>query len=199
MRTENMCADLRHEVLKELLGDIRLSAIVAMDEAGGIGKNGEIPWRLPSDMRHFAEYTTDKSLIMGRRTAESLPSGMLGRGRYLHVLTGDVNFLPGAEAFILDSWTYPSVPFLLSTLQRNLLSRRHTEAVLCGGRSVYSLELLSLCDEIVITRVPGNYGCDVIAPHYLQFPDYLGLGLNAGLELQGTKDIQGATVEYWRT
>ena len=47
--------------------------IVAVSENNVIGKNGDIPWDIPEDMKHFREKTTGHSVIMGRKTYESLP------------------------------------------------------------------------------------------------------------------------------
>lgn len=52
---------------------LRILAIVAMDEGRVIGKNGTIPWRLPEDMKRFAALTTGHTVLMGRKTYESLP------------------------------------------------------------------------------------------------------------------------------
>ena len=51
------------------------SIVVAFDAVRTIGRNGDLPWagRLPADMRHFKELTEDESVIMGRRTFDSLP------------------------------------------------------------------------------------------------------------------------------
>ena len=51
---------------------MKLSAIVATDRRGTIGKDGEIPWYLPADFRYFKRVTTGHPIIMGRRTFRSL-------------------------------------------------------------------------------------------------------------------------------
>ncbi len=49
-----------------------LALIAAVASNGVIGRNGELPWRLPDDLRHFRELTTGHAIIMGRRTWDSL-------------------------------------------------------------------------------------------------------------------------------
>ena len=50
-----------------------LSLIAAVARNRAIGKDGQLLWQLPEDMRHFREITSGKPLIMGRKTWESLP------------------------------------------------------------------------------------------------------------------------------
>lgn len=50
-----------------------ISIVVAHSRNGVIGRGGELPWRLPTDLRRFRELTTGRAVVMGRRTYESLP------------------------------------------------------------------------------------------------------------------------------
>ncbi|MBS7373602.1 MAG: dihydrofolate reductase, partial [Muribaculaceae bacterium] len=54
-----------------------LSAIVAIAQNGAIGKNGDLLWHLSADLKHFKALTMGHSIVMGRRTFESLPKGAL--------------------------------------------------------------------------------------------------------------------------
>ena len=56
-----------------------ISVIAAMDESRGIGKQGRLPWRLPSDLRRFNRLTMGHHLIMGRKTFESIGKPLAGR------------------------------------------------------------------------------------------------------------------------
>ncbi|HEV3047228.1 MAG TPA: dihydrofolate reductase [Solirubrobacteraceae bacterium] len=72
---------------------------MAYARGGTIGREGALPWRLPSDMRHFRELTTGGTVVMGRRTYESLPERFrpLPRRRNL-VLSTKPGYAPaGAE------------------------------------------------------------------------------------------------------
>ena len=55
----------------------RISIIVAASEDQAIGKNGDLLWRMPADMKHFKTLTTGHTIIMGRKTFDSLPKGAL--------------------------------------------------------------------------------------------------------------------------
>lgn len=50
----------------------RVALVVAMDERGAIGRNGDLPWRLPDDLKRFKALTMGKPIVMGRRTWESI-------------------------------------------------------------------------------------------------------------------------------
>ena len=64
-----------------------ITMVVARADNGVIGKDGALPWRLPADLRHFKRVTMGSTMIMGRRTFDSLPGVLPGR-RHI-VLTRD--------------------------------------------------------------------------------------------------------------
>ncbi len=68
-----------------------IALVVAMGENGAIGRGGDLPWRLSSDMRYFRKITMGKPVIMGRRTFKSLPRVLDGRLNI--VLTRDRGFV----------------------------------------------------------------------------------------------------------
>jgi len=67
-----------------------ISLIVAMDDNGVIGADGDLPWRLPADLKHFKEVTMGKPIIMGRKTHDSIGRPLPGRENI--VLTRDHNY-----------------------------------------------------------------------------------------------------------
>ncbi|MDZ4084343.1 MAG: dihydrofolate reductase, partial [Bdellovibrionales bacterium] len=69
-----------------------LSAIAAMALNRVIGRDGDLPWRIPEDMRYFRKMTTGKVMIMGRKTLESFP-GLLP-GRFHIVITRQPGYTP---------------------------------------------------------------------------------------------------------
>ncbi len=58
---------------------MEIHMIVAVAENGVIAHNGEMPWRMPSDLRYFKQITLGKPVIMGRKTWETLPTALPGR------------------------------------------------------------------------------------------------------------------------
>lgn len=67
-----------------------LSIIVAMTPERVIGRDGDLPWRLPADLRHFRDVTMGHPIIMGRKTFESIGKAL--DGRLSIVLTRDTHF-----------------------------------------------------------------------------------------------------------
>lgn len=70
-----------------------LHAIVAIDEAGAIGFNGQLLCHLPLDLKHFKALTTGHAIVMGRKTLESFPRGPLP-GRQNIVLSRNKDYAP---------------------------------------------------------------------------------------------------------
>ena len=56
-----------------------IELVVAVAENGIIGRNGDMPWRLPSDLKHFKQVTMGSPIIMGRLTWESIGRPLPGR------------------------------------------------------------------------------------------------------------------------
>ena len=70
---------------------MKIAAIAAVDEAGGIGQGGGLLCHLPADMKHFKSVTMGYPIIMGRKTFESFPKGPLP-GRLNIILTKDLSY-----------------------------------------------------------------------------------------------------------
>jgi len=128
-----------------------VSLIVAMDEQGGIGKDGQIPWHLSADLKRFKALTMGHHLIMGRITCESI-----GRA------------LPGRTSIVLSraaDFRYPSC-LIVDSLEDALdlaESRGESEVFIIGGGQIYSLAL-PFADRIYLTLVHVQINCDVLFP-----------------------------------
>ena len=74
-----------------------ISLVYAISQNGVIGKNGGLPWHVPSDLKHFKAVTMGKPIVMGRKTWESLPKRPLP-GRQNIVVSRKAQFTPeGAD------------------------------------------------------------------------------------------------------
>lgn len=79
---------------------MKLAAIVAMASNRVIGKNNDLPWRIPEDFKFFKDKTMGHIMLMGRKTFESLPNGRPLPGRLHVVITRQKDFhAEGAHVF----------------------------------------------------------------------------------------------------
>ncbi|HTU80151.1 MAG TPA: dihydrofolate reductase [Solirubrobacteraceae bacterium] len=127
-----------------------ISIVVARASNGVIGRDGGLPWRLPSDMRRFRELTSGGTVLMGRKTFESLPAAYRPLpGRRNLVLSSSAGYAAeGAEVF----------PDLGSALRACA-----GECFVIGGGAVYR-EALALADRAYVTEVAGEIGGDALFP-----------------------------------
>lgn len=127
-------------------------AIAAVSENWGLGKDGQLLFSLPTDMRRFRTLTSYMTVVMGRKTLESLPGGKpLPRRRNL-VLTSRAAAIEGAEVV-------HSVAELLA-----LVAEEPAEEVyVMGGAQVYTA-LLPHCERVLLTRVFAAPEADAFFP-----------------------------------
>lgn len=71
---------------------MRISLVVAMDLHRAIGRDNDLPWRLPDDLKRFKALTLGKPILMGRKTAESLGRALPGRLNLVLTRSGRVPF-----------------------------------------------------------------------------------------------------------
>ena len=132
------------------MAHINIIAAVARNRA--IGQENKLIYWLPNDLKRFKALTTGHTIVMGRRTFESLPKGALPNRRSV-VLSASVKELPGCEVF--------------PTLDAALQSCRPDEDIyIIGGASVYE-QALPLADRLCLTEVD-----DVPQKADAFFPDY---------------------------
>jgi dihydrofolate reductase len=126
-----------------------VSLIVAMDEAGLIGRDGGLPWRLPSDLAHFKRTTMGKPIVMGRRTWESIGRPLPGRRNV--VLSRTPGFAPEGAVVVPDCEAAVRA------------AGDADELVVIGGAEVYGA-FLAATDRIYLTRVHGRFEGDTWFP-----------------------------------
>lgn len=125
-----------------------LGLVVAVSDNGVIGRDGDLPWRLPDEMKHFRRCTLGKTVIMGRKTWESLPRRPLKK-RHNVVVTRQ----PGYEA---EGAT------VVSSFEE-ALSTEGDEKVVIGGASLYA-EALARADVLYVTHVEAVIEGDTFFP-----------------------------------
>jgi dihydrofolate reductase len=133
-----------------------MKAIAVVDKNLAIGKDGDLLFRLPSDLAHFKAETLGGIVIMGRKTLESMPGGRPLPGRHTLVLSKSME--PGL--WIREKkgkkWlfgVFSDVPQLLEFL--DLREDDERTIAVCGGEQVYR-QLLPYCSELVLTEVDAE-------------------------------------------
>jgi dihydrofolate reductase len=130
-----------------------VSIIVAMDENGGIGLAGHVPWRLATDLKLFKQATMGHHLILGRKTYESICKPL--PGRKMVVVTRQMDYqAPGCTVV-------HSIEEALD-LARTI---SETEAFVGGGAEIYS-QALPLADRMYLTRVHAMVETDTYFPEF---------------------------------
>src|SRR5574344_828809 len=129
-----------------------LNLIVAMDNRGAIGNRNQLLCHLPNDLKHFKEITSGHTIIMGRKTWESLKIKPLPNRRNI-VLTHNRQFHPeNCEIFYSKSELMKAV--------------ENDEVVfVIGGASVYEL-FLDCVETMYITRILADFQADTHFPNF---------------------------------
>ncbi len=132
-----------------------VALVVAKAENGAIGRGGDLPWHLRSDMRYFRSITMGKPIIMGRLTFMSLPRALDGRLNI--VLTRNAAFTaPGAVmAYNLEE--------ALDVARRAAKRDGVDEIMVMGGEDVFR-EVLPQADRIYLTEVHASPDADTWFP-----------------------------------
>lgn len=118
-----------------------INIIVAMDKNGLIGKDGSLPWHIPSDLQFFKTATLGRTVVMGRKTRESL-------GRPLPNRT---NIVLSRDSSI--------------TVQDILNLKNKEDLFIIGGSQIYK-EFLPHADNLIITTIEDEFEGDTWFPEY---------------------------------
>lgn len=126
-----------------------INIIVAKSENNVIGSKSDLPWYLPADLRHFKEVTMGYTVVMGRKTFESIIS-RLGKplpGRKNVVITRD------------ESFNYPGVEVLHDIGNITELG----DCFVIGGAEIYN-QILPLADRLYVTEIHTYINGDTFFP-----------------------------------
>ena len=122
----------------------RLAAVVAVAKNGVIGRDGDLPWRIPSDLKRFKAVTLGKPVVMGRKTWDSLPRKPLP-GRTNIIVSRSLEEAEGAMVCA-------SIEAALAAAEIAALKADVEEICLIGGAQLYA-DLLEQTDRIYLTEV----------------------------------------------
>ncbi|KAH8835293.1 dihydrofolate reductase [Flagelloscypha sp. PMI_526] len=171
----------------------RLTFIVAATTSGGIGQNGQLPWRLPKEMKHFVRVTTfapenmQNVVVMGRTTWESIPAKFRPLPNRFNIVV--------SRQHDYDLQCPNTNARLAHSLDEALNSNDVHRTFIIGGSKIYN-DTLSLAstssayvDRILLTRIlsPDFEECDVFLPDELR---------ETGLKNAWTKAAHDQFVEW---
>lgn len=128
----------------------KITIIAAMARNRAIGMDGEMPWRLPGELRHFKETTMGKPIVMGRKTWESIGRALPGRQNI--VVTRNASFhAPGCD--------------VAGSLEAAIRMGRGDEIMIIGGGELYR-QALATSDRMILTEVDCEPEADTWFPEW---------------------------------
>ena len=119
-----------------------ISAIVAVDNNWGIGFNNDLLEHIPEDLKYFKQLTSGNTIVMGRKTWDSLPGKPLPN-RHNLVITKDPSIyeLTNEVSF-----------YTLRQIEVLMLKNKNVNYFVIGGGQIYE-KLLPLCDRVYVTKI----------------------------------------------
>lgn len=132
-----------------MMSDLKITLIVAAAENNAIGKNNQMLWHLPDDFKYFKQHTLDHSVVMGRKTYESIGKPLPQRRNI--ILTRDLN------------WSAEDVDVANSLDEVLSYCRDEREIFVIGGAKIYQ-QVLPLAQKVLLTRVHTTLDGDAYFP-----------------------------------
>jgi dihydrofolate reductase len=132
---------------------MRTSLIVAMARNRVIGRDNRLPWRLPADLRRFKELTMGHTLLVGRKTFESIGRPLPGRTMLV--------------ASRREGYAPKGVQVVRSVQEALEVAREggETELFVAGGAEIYR-QTLPVADRLYLTRIEEDVPGDAYFPEY---------------------------------
>ena len=135
---------------------ITISHVVALSVNKVIGVDNNLPWNLKTDLSHFKEYTTNKIIIMGRKTFESIGRPLPNRINY--VVSNTIDKIEGASVF-------KNTNDAIDSAKKLCIREDLDEIVIIGGGFLFR-DTLSITNKLVLTKVDCDIDGDVFYPDF---------------------------------
>lgn len=140
-----------------MLHNTKVSIVAAIDEKRGLGKNNDLLFRIPEDLKRFRQLTLEHPIIMGRKTFESIGKPLPSRTNI--IITRDKNY-SASNTIIVHS--------LDKGIEIAKKSPGNEEIFIIGGGQVFA-QALPLVEKLYLTLVEGDYDADTFFPDYSEF------------------------------
>lgn len=125
------------------------SIIVAISKNNAIGKDNELLWNIPEDLKHFKDTTSGHTIIMGRKTFESIGRALPNRRNI--IITRD------------ESYSKDGVEIVNSLIKALDACKYEDEVFVIGGGEIYR-QALPFADKLYVTHVEKEYEADTFFP-----------------------------------
>lgn len=159
-----------------------IRAILACDDDWGIGKDGDLPWpHNPADLKWFKENTSGGVVAMGKATWDSLPIKPLPNRDNIVITRSDHD----TDVYGID---YHFINFDKAKIDLVDMSDLQNVWVIGGAQLVSGL--LSIIDEIWLSRIKGTYGCDIFLPRDI---------IESTFELFSSQKEGDVYIDKWRS
>ena len=136
---------------------MRIAMIWAMANNGVIGRQNKLPWHLPNDLKYFKRLTSGKTVIMGRKTYESIGRPLPNRINIVITRANDFH----AEGIKVVN----SLPAALELAAAETLISGAEEVIVIGGAEIYKL-CLPLAERLYVTLVHADVDGDARFPEW---------------------------------
>jgi len=138
-------------------GRARIALIVAMADNRVIGRDGDLPWRIPADLKHFKATTMGKPIVMGRKTFESIGKPLPGRANIV-VTRGNAPFPDSVDVA-------GDIDAALAIAQKRAEESGADEIMIIGGATLYAATL-PYADRLYLTEVHATVEGDTCFPAF---------------------------------
>lgn len=130
--------------------------IAAVAENNVIGKDGDIPWHIPEDLQHFKKKTTEHTVVMGRKTFQSLPNSFKPLPNRQNIVLTRSNFQPENESVKTAN-----------SLDEAWQKAENEKIFIIGGAGIYK-QTLKEADKMILTKIHKEYEGDTYFPKWNQ-------------------------------
>ena len=133
---------------------VTISHVVALSNNNVNGVNNSLPWNLKTDLAHFKNYTSNKIIVMGRKTYESIGRPLPNRINL--IVSNTIKEINGAELF-------KSTEDAINKAKELCINKNLDEIIIIGGGYLFR-DTLSITNKLVLTKVDCNIEGDVFYP-----------------------------------
>ncbi len=166
-----------------------IKIIAAVGRNNELGKNNDLIWHLPGDLKFFKKQTEGKIVAMGRNTFNSLPKKLPNR---THIVLSDV------EDFNKSTNDVQVMYDVTNFVRKCLLEAEANDLYIIGGASIYKL-FVGFADEIYLTEIEDSAEADVYFPSFnkSQFTrEILGMGEDNGIKYTHVRYYHRTTYDF---